>query len=46
VLQRPIVRYAEDSAGAFSSRTETANIGTEALANFVLDFDYGPCVIT
>ncbi len=39
-LQRPVVRYAEDSAGAFSSRTEAANIGTDVLSNFVLDFDY------
>ena len=41
VLKRSIVRYAEDKVGAFSSRTEAANIGTDTLANFVLDFDYG-----
>ena len=45
VLKRPIVRYAEDAAGAFSSITEAANIGTETLANFVLDFDYANGVI-
>src|SRR5204863_148356 len=45
VLKRPIVRYAEDTAGAFSSRTEAANIGTDVLANFVLDFDYASGVI-
>jgi predicted aspartyl protease len=45
VLQRPIVRYAEDKAGAFSSRTEAANIGTDTLANFVLEFDYRNGVI-
>ena len=45
VLKRPIVRYAEDKAGAFSSQTEAANIGTDALANFVLDFDYANGVI-
>ncbi|HEY3180212.1 MAG TPA: aspartyl protease family protein [Casimicrobiaceae bacterium] len=45
VLHRPIVRYAEDKAGAFSSRTEAANVGTDALANFVLDFDYANGVI-
>jgi len=45
VLKRPIVRYAEDKAGAFSSQTEAANIGTDTLANFVLDFDYGNGVI-
>ena len=45
VLKRPIVRYAEDKAGAFSSITEAANIGTDALANFVLDFDYANDVI-
>jgi predicted aspartyl protease len=45
VLKRPIVRYAEDKVGAFSSQTEAANIGTDTLANFVLDFDYGNGVI-
>jgi hypothetical protein len=45
VLPRPILRYAEDKAGAFASRTEAANIGTEALAHFVLDIDYGRNVI-
>ncbi|HEY4138219.1 MAG TPA: aspartyl protease family protein [Casimicrobiaceae bacterium] len=45
VLKRPVVRYAEDKAGAFSSITEAANIGTDALANFILDFDYANNVI-
>src|SRR5205807_5021631 len=45
VLKRSIVRYAEDKVGAFSSRTEAANIGTDTLANFVLEFDYGNGVI-
>lgn len=45
VLPKPYARYAEDSAGAFSSRTEAANIGTDALANFVLDIDYARGVI-
>lgn len=44
-VERPIVRYAEDSAGAFSSRTEAANIGTQMLAHFALDIDYGRGVI-
>jgi len=39
-FRRQIGRYAEDTRGAFSSRTEAANIGTEILANFVVDFDY------
>jgi len=44
-LPQQIVRYAEDKAGAFSSRTEAANIGTDTLSNFVLDFDYKRGVI-
>ena len=44
-LPRQIVRYAEDKAGAFSSRTEAANIGTDTLSNFVLDIDYKRGVI-
>ncbi len=35
-----VASYAEDKNGAFSSRTEAGNIGTEVLANFALDFDY------
>ncbi|MGA8438345.1 MAG: aspartyl protease family protein [Candidatus Sulfotelmatobacter sp.] len=35
-----VARYAEDRRGAFSSRTEAGNIGTQVLANFTLDFDY------
>jgi predicted aspartyl protease len=44
-LRNPIVRYAEDSAGAFSSRTEAANIGTDLLSHFVIDVDYARGVI-
>jgi len=40
VVAHPVARYAEDSAGAFSSITEAANLGTEVLAHFALDFDY------
>ncbi len=39
-IARPLVRYAEDRRGAFSSRTEAGNIGTQVLANYVVDFDY------
>jgi hypothetical protein len=35
-----VARYAEDKHGAFSSRTEAGNLGTEVLAPFTLDFDY------
>jgi hypothetical protein len=35
------LRYAEDSAGAFSSRTEAANAGYDILANFIVTLDYG-----
>ena len=34
------LRYAEDRAGAFSSRTEAANVGYDVLANFIVTFDY------
>ncbi|RQP24674.1 aspartyl protease family protein [Piscinibacter terrae] len=44
-VHRQIARYAEDAAGAFSSRTEAANIGTDLLANFVVDIDYSRHVI-
>ena len=40
VLEHQVGRYAEDRAGSFSSITEAANIGTDVLANFALDFDY------
>ena len=39
-LDHQIGRYAEDRRGAFSSRTEAGNFGTDVLANFVVDFDY------
>ena len=45
VIERPLARYAEDRAGAFSSRTEAANIGTDILATFVLHIDYRAGVI-
>lgn len=45
VLDRPIARLAEDRAGAFSSRTEAANIGTDALRFFVIETDYRAGVI-
>jgi hypothetical protein len=38
---RIIGRYAPDKRGAFSSRTESGNVGNEILSNFTLDFDYG-----
>lgn len=39
-LQHVDARYAEDAAGAFSSRTEAANIGTNVLSRFTVAFDY------
>ena len=39
-LDRLVARYAEDQRGAFASRTEAGNLGTQVLAHFVLDFDY------
>lgn len=38
---RIIGRYALDKGGAFSSRTESGNVGNQILANFTLEFDYG-----
>jgi C-terminal processing protease CtpA/Prc len=40
-----MIRYSEDTSGAFSSLTEAANIGTDTLSNFVLDIDYKRGVI-
>jgi Aspartyl protease/PDZ domain len=40
-FERIIAHYAPDPKGAFSSRTESGNVGNEILANFTLDFDYG-----
>jgi hypothetical protein len=40
-FERIIARYAADSKGAFSSRTESGNLGNEILSNFKVDFDYG-----
>jgi hypothetical protein len=39
-LEHLVGRYAEDRRGSFTSRTEAGNIGTQILANFVLDLDY------
>ena len=39
-IARPIARYATDKAGSFTSRTEAANIGTDILGHFALEFDY------
>ena len=39
-IEHQFGRYAEDRKGAFSSRTEAGNIGTDVLANFTIDFDY------
>jgi predicted aspartyl protease len=39
-LEHLVARYAEDKAGAFSSVTEAANIGTDVLSHFALDIDY------
>jgi len=36
-----VARYAADSRGAFSSRTESGNVGNDILASFTLEFDYG-----
>lgn len=35
-----VARYAEDSKGSFSSRTEAGNLGTDVLAHFTLEFGY------
>jgi Aspartyl protease/PDZ domain len=40
-FERIIARYAADTKGSFSSRTESGNLGNQILANFTLDFDYG-----
>lgn len=40
VINRPIIRYAEDAAGAFSSHTEAGNLGNSILPYFVVEFDY------
>jgi hypothetical protein len=40
-FERIIASYAADDKGAFSSRTESGNVGNNILANFTLDFDYG-----
>ncbi len=44
-FHRIVARYTEDKQGAFSSRTEAGNIGTDVLANFTLDFDYANSLI-
>lgn len=40
VLAHRAGRIADDTAGSFSSITEAANVGTDVLANFVVDVDY------
>ncbi len=39
-FSRVIAVYAADEKGAFSSRTESGNVGNEVLAHFTLGFDY------
>ncbi len=41
LLPDTVFRYAEDSKGAFSSRTEAANAGYDVLAHYTVTFDYG-----
>ena len=36
-----IGHYTPDKSGAFSSRTESGNVGNQILSNFTLTFDYG-----
>jgi hypothetical protein len=40
-FSRIIGHYTPDKRGAFSSRTESGNVGNQILSNFTLDFDYG-----
>ncbi len=40
LFPRVIAYYAADQKGAFSSRTESGNVGNDILASFALDFDY------
>ncbi|MBS0387382.1 MAG: aspartyl protease family protein [Proteobacteria bacterium] len=40
-IPQVVARYIADTQGAFSSRTESGNVGNDILANFRLDFDYG-----
>lgn len=40
-FEHVIAYYTADAKGAFSSRTESGNVGNDILANFTLDFDYG-----
>ena len=35
-----VARYAEDTKGSLSSRTEAGNIGADTLPHFTLEFDY------
>jgi Aspartyl protease/PDZ domain len=39
-LRHVLARYANDNKGAFSSRTEAGNIGSDILARFRIVFDY------
>ncbi len=40
LFSRVIAYYAADAKGAFSSRTESGNVGNDILASFALTFDY------
>jgi hypothetical protein len=41
LFPRTVAHYSPDKKGAFSSRTESGNVGNDILASFALDFDYG-----
>ena len=41
LIPQIVARYIADTKGAFSSRTESGNVGNDVLQNFTLDFDYG-----
>ena len=41
VIPQVVARYIADTKGAFSSRTESGNVGNEVMQNFTLEFDYG-----
>ncbi len=41
LFPRTVAHYSPDKKGAFSSRTESGNVGNDILSSFALDFDYG-----
>ena len=45
-LPRPLARVAYDTAGAFSSRSEAANVGEATLSLFKVTFDYSRQTMT